>query len=76
MLAFADLYCPVIDFYTMENDPREWLSTKELADWLGLTPKAIYWLNYTRQGPQGHKIGRGLRYRRSEVERWLRSRAA
>lgn len=50
------------------------MSTQELADWLGVKLKAIYWLNYTGDGPKGHKIGRGLRYRRSEVERWLRGR--
>lgn len=50
------------------------MTTQELADWLRITPKAIYWLNYTGEGPKGHKVGRGLRWRRSDVERWLRGR--
>jgi predicted DNA-binding transcriptional regulator AlpA len=29
--------------------------------------KALYWLNYTRQGPPPRKLGREPRYWRSEV---------
>lgn len=52
------------------------MSTQELADWLGVGVKSIYWLNYTGEGPKRQRIGRCLRYRRSEVERWLRGREA
>ena len=56
------------------GNEREWLSTADLAAWLGLDVKAIYWLNYTGTGPVRHKIGRGNRYRRSEVEKWIKTR--
>jgi predicted DNA-binding transcriptional regulator AlpA len=54
---------------------REWLSAQELADWLGIELQAVYWLNYSRQGPRKHRIGKQLRYRLSDVELWLKTRA-
>ena len=50
------------------------MTTEELARWLGVDVKAIYWLNYTGQAPKRHKIGRGNKYRRRDVEAWLRTR--
>jgi predicted DNA-binding transcriptional regulator AlpA len=35
--------------------------------------KALYWLNYTRKGPPPRKLGRELRYFRSEVLAYIDS---
>ena len=53
----------------MENS--EWMTAAELARWLKMDVKALYWLNYTGKGPRRHRVGRELRYRMRDVERWL-----
>lgn len=53
---------------------KEWWSHAELADWLGLTERALHWLNYTGAGPERHKIAGKLRYRKPAIESWLATR--
>jgi predicted DNA-binding transcriptional regulator AlpA len=53
----------------------EWFSVLDLADWLGVEPSAVYNARWRGRGPKGVKVGRELRFRRSEVERWLASLA-
>lgn len=48
-------------------------STQELADFLGLPVQTIYQWRKRKYGPPGRKMGRHIRYRRSEVERWIDS---
>lgn len=44
------------------------LTADETVEMLKLgNRKALYWLNYTKQGPPARKLGRELRYWRSEV---------
>jgi len=47
------------------------LSPQQLADYLGLSVGSIYGMNYSRTGPPAIKVGRQVRYRRSDVEQWL-----
>lgn len=54
---------------------KEWSSSEELAAWLGITVRALYWMRESSKGPHGHRIGAGIRYRRGDVEKWLRTRA-
>jgi excisionase family DNA binding protein len=49
------------------------LTTRELADYLGLNVQAIYDLRADGRGPSGVRVGRELRYRVSDVRRWLDS---
>jgi excisionase family DNA binding protein len=49
----------------------EWLSPEELAEELGIPVGTIYQWRYRNVGPPVHKIGRHLRFRRSDVEAWL-----
>jgi predicted DNA-binding transcriptional regulator AlpA len=48
-------------------------STQELADFLGLPIQTIYQWRKRNYGPTGRKMGRHIRYRPSEVERWISS---
>ena len=47
------------------------LSTRELAEHLGVAPQAIYDLRTAGRGPRAIHVGRELRYRVSEIQAWL-----
>lgn len=49
------------------------LTTSELADYLGVQVQAIYDLRTDGRGPSGIRVGREIRYRISDVLRWLDS---
>jgi len=53
---------------------KEWSTTTELCEWLGIAVPSLHWLHATGQGPQRHRIGKQNRYRRGEVEEWLATR--
>ena len=52
---------------------NDWMSVRELADWLGVEPHVVYNQRYLYGEPRAVRVGRELRFRRAEVERWLRS---
>lgn len=47
------------------------LTTSELAEYLGVHVQAIYDLRTDGRGPSGIRVGREIRYRVSDVRRWL-----
>ncbi|WP_124342689.1 helix-turn-helix transcriptional regulator [Cellulomonas algicola] len=47
------------------------LTINELADLLSVRPQALYDLRSQGRGPRGFRVGRQLRFRRSEVEAWI-----
>ena len=47
------------------------LTTSELAEYLGVNVQAIYDLRTDGRGPSGIRVGREIRYRVSDVLRWL-----
>jgi excisionase family DNA binding protein len=49
---------------------------EEIAELLRVPVQLLYRWRYERKGPPSFRIGRYVRYRRSEVERWLDSQAA
>jgi excisionase family DNA binding protein len=49
------------------------MTTQELADYLGVPVATIYRWRYRHEGPRALKIGRHLRFRVEDVERWLDS---
>ena len=53
---------------------KEWSTTEELCDWLGIEVSSLRWLHYRGEGPQRHKVGKENRYRRRDVEQWLSTR--
>ena len=52
------------------------LTVEDLADYLDVPVATIYAWRYRRQGPPGFRVGRYLRFRRSDVERWIENRIA
>jgi excisionase family DNA binding protein len=53
------------------HTPARLLSIPELAAYLGVPVATIYRWRYTRDGPVGHRVGRHVRYRLIDIERWL-----
>ncbi|WP_344772314.1 helix-turn-helix domain-containing protein [Nocardioides panacisoli] len=47
------------------------LSISELAAELQVSPQTLYDLRSQGRGPTGFRVGRHLRFRRSEIEAWL-----
>ncbi|MGH8936075.1 MAG: helix-turn-helix domain-containing protein [Acidimicrobiia bacterium] len=47
------------------------LTVRELADYLGVPVATIYAWRYRGEGPPGFRVGRHLRFRRIDVERWI-----
>lgn len=43
-----------------------------LADYLDVPIRTVYGWRATKSGPPAYRIGKHLRYRRSEVDQWLR----
>jgi len=50
------------------------LTAQDLAGYLEVPVATIYAWRHRRQGPPGFKVGRHLRYRFSDVERWIAQR--
>ncbi len=56
------------------NDLEPLLSAQELAEFLHLPIATVYAWRYRRQGPPGFRVGRHLRYRRDDVQQWIKDR--
>jgi excisionase family DNA binding protein len=50
------------------------LSPHEVAAFLGVPLQTIYRWRYRHEGPLGYRVGRHVRYRVVDVERWLEER--
>ena len=50
------------------------LSVQDLAAYLEVPVATLYAWRYRRQGPTGFKVGRHLRYRKSDVDLWINER--
>jgi excisionase family DNA binding protein len=50
------------------------LSPTDLAQYLDVPRSTIYEWNYKRTGPPAIRIGKHVRYRLADVERWLGTR--
>ena len=50
-----------------------WLSVDEIAAYLGIKRDTVYRWTNERNMP-GHKIGRLWKFRKEEVDEWMRSR--
>jgi excisionase family DNA binding protein len=44
-----------------------------LSDMLGVPVATLYGWRHRGEGPRGYRVGRHVRYRRVEVEDWLRT---
>lgn len=52
------------------------LTIKELAEILNVTPQTVYLWTTGGKGPKALRVGRSIRFRRSDVNAWLDSREA
>jgi excisionase family DNA binding protein len=52
----------------------ELLTAVELARWLRITPRTVYRFVRNAQLPYV-RVGRGLRFKRADVEAWIRRRS-
>lgn len=48
-------------------------SIQDLADYLGVPVQTVYQWRKKGYGPRGVKVGKHVRFRPAEVERWLDS---
>ena len=52
-----------------------WLSVDEIADYLGVSKDTVYtWIN--AKGMPAHRVGRLWKFKREEVDEWVRSGGA
>lgn len=58
----------------MPDDAERLLTIGDLAAMLGVPVDTLYGWRHRGEGPQGYRIGRHVRYRRSVVEAWLVTR--
>jgi excisionase family DNA binding protein len=53
------------------SDLPQLMSPSEVADWLRVSISTVYHWGQTGSGPVSFRVGKHLRYRREDVERWL-----
>ena len=51
------------------------LKAQEVADGLGVPLATIYAWRATGKGPRGHRVGKFIRFKASDVEVWLERQA-
>ena len=51
--------------------PEELMNPQQLADYVKVPLATVYAWRYRGDGPRASKVGRHLRYRRADVDRWL-----
>ena len=55
-----------------QSKPVPLMKAKEVAAWLNTTEGALAQLRFKSEGPPYLKLGRAIRYRRSDVESFIR----
>ena len=59
----------------MTREPVEKLFTpQELAAYLDVPVSTLYDWRWRGEGPRGFRVGKHIRYRRSDVEQWIHQR--
>ena len=53
------------------NEDDRLLTADDLANFLGVPIKTLYAWRYHGEGPVGFRVGRYIRYRRTDVEAWI-----
>ena len=60
--------------YDMGDDAWQYMGTRELASFLGLSPRTLDRYRVSGAGPKFHKFGNRVRYARADVEAWAAER--
>lgn len=58
------------------KERRRLATTEEVADYLQLSVPALLQMRYMGRAPKASKVGRGLRWKWSDVDEWLEARAS
>ena len=58
----------------MSNGTYQYMSTREVAAFLGLSPRTLDRYRVSGAGPKFHKFGNRVRYLRTDVEAWAAER--
>jgi hypothetical protein len=70
---------PILDRQAPEGDHERFLTPREVARWLRVTPQTLANWRHTRTGPAFVKFGRArnarIRYSPTAIEEWLQARA-
>ena len=56
------------------NEERNYLSTREAADYLGLSPRTLDRYRVSGGGPVFHRFGGRVRYLRADLDAWAATR--
>ncbi len=67
----SSLLAVVSESFAGEAQGRRLLSPYEVAAYLGVPLATVYRWRSRREGPIGIRVGRHVRYRVGDVERWL-----
>ena len=59
----------------MQDKSDELIGPEALAEYLGIPLLSIYIMNSKGTGPRRIKIGKHVRYRRTDVDAWLNGKA-
>ena len=69
------LYADLLDNSPTSPVQDRWLSVDELAGYLGIKRDTVYkWI--VRRNMPAHKVGRLWKFRKEEIDAWVRSGAA
>lgn len=59
----------------MATTAQYFMSPEELAAYFGVPVASVYGWRYKGAGPPAFKVGRHVRYRIADVEKWLEAQA-
>lgn len=57
----------------MNENAKNYLSTREAADWLGLSPRTLDRYRVSGEGPVFHRLGSRVRYLRDDLDTWAQA---
>jgi excisionase family DNA binding protein len=58
-----------------ETSTDKLIGVKELSDYIGIPERTLREWNYKGIGPKSYRVGRWLKYRKSEVDEWLETQS-
>ncbi len=58
----------------MNDNAPQYMSTREAAAFLGLSPRTLDRYRVSGEGPVFHKFGSSVRYARSDLQSWAEAR--
>jgi excisionase family DNA binding protein len=56
--------------------PQDFYTPQALAEYLNVSLSTVYQWRARGTGPQAHKLGRAVRFRKTDVEAWLEGQRA